>query len=138
MKPKTIILKAQVESVSTRKDRTIKLSFSTQELKGADAAALLDLQNELVTLGINPKGLDSNEIQLLKDARFGIDNVPSGKSEAQMLRAVIYLNWKQNTKALMILKTTTNTQCKQLEHTLKTSYHDNNNKSLRVLHWMLH
>ena len=96
MKPKTIILKAQVESVATRKDRTIKLSFSTQELKGTDAAALLDLQNELVTLGINPKGLDSNEIQLLKDARFGIDNVPSGKSEAQMLRAVIYLNWKQN------------------------------------------
>jgi len=94
----TIILQAQVESVSTRKDRTIKLSFSTQELKGKDAAQLLDLQNELVTLGINPKGLNDDEIELLKDAKFGIENIPETKSKSQRLRSVLFLTWKQDNK----------------------------------------
>ena len=91
-----ILLKAQVESVATRKDRTIKLAFSTQELKGKDAAELLNLQNELVTLGISPKGLSSSEIQTLKDGKFGIDNIPTGKSQAQRLRNVIFRNWEMD------------------------------------------
>ena len=95
---KLITLKAQVESVATRKDRTIKIAFSTQELKGTDAAQLLDLQNELVTLGINPKGLDDDEINLLLESKFGIEDIPNQKSKSQTLRSVLFLNWKQEPK----------------------------------------
>lgn len=93
-----IVLKAQVESVATRKDRTIKLAFSTQELKGKDAAELLDLQNELVTLGISPKGLDEDDIELLRENKFGIEDIPNQKSKSQTLRSVLYLLYQQNPK----------------------------------------
>lgn len=93
-----ITVKAQVESVSTRKDRTIKLAFSTQELKGKDAAKLLDLQNELVNLGISPKGLDDNEIQLLRESKFGIQDIPNEKSKSQRLRGVLYVLFEHDSK----------------------------------------
>ena len=91
-----ITLKAQVESVATRKDRTIKIAFSTQELKGKDAAKLLDLQNDLVTLGIAEKGLTSKELETLQDAKSGLDDVPNGKSNSQRLRGALFVYWEQN------------------------------------------
>ena len=91
-----ITLKAQIESVSTRKDRTIKIAFSTQELKGKDAAKLLDLQNELVTLGIAEKGLTTKELETLQDAKSGLDDVPNGKSSSQRLRGALYVYFTQN------------------------------------------
>jgi len=93
-----ILLKAQVESVATRKDRTIKLSFSTQELRGKDAAELLDLQNELVSLGISPKGLGADEIALLQENKFGLEDVPNEKSASQRLRSVLYIAFTQDSK----------------------------------------
>lgn len=93
-----ILLKAQAESVSTRKDRTIKISFSTQELKGKDAAKLLDLQNEMVSLGISPKGLTDEEIELLRENKFGIEDIPNEKSKSQRLRSVLFLNHKEDSK----------------------------------------
>ena len=91
-----ITLKAQVESVATRKDRTIRLSFSTQKLKGKDAAKLLDLQNELVTLGIAEKGLTTKELETLQTAKSGLDDVPNGKSNSQRLRGALYVYYEQN------------------------------------------
>ena len=93
-----ITLKGQIESVATRKDRTIKIAFSTQELKGKDAAALLDLQNELVTLGISPKGLDDDEIALLRENKFGIEDVPNKKSQSKRLRDALYIAWTKDNR----------------------------------------
>lgn len=93
-----ITVKSQVESVSTRKDRTIKISFSTQELRGKDAAELLDLQNELVTLGIAPKGLTDDEIQLLRESKYGIEDIPNEKSKSQRLRGVLYVLFEHDKK----------------------------------------
>lgn len=93
-----ITVKAQVESVSTRKDRTIKIAFSTQELRGKDAAELLDLQNELVTLGINPKELTDDEIQLLRESKYGIEDIPNEKSKSQRLRGVLYVLFEHDKK----------------------------------------
>ncbi len=91
-----IELKASVEGVSTRKDRTVKLVFGTQELKGKDAAKLLDLQNELVTLGISEKGLTDKEIEVLQNAKSGLDDVPNSKSCSQRLRGALFVYFGQN------------------------------------------
>ena len=91
-----IIIKAQADGIATRKDRTIKVTFSTQELKGKDAAKLLDLQNKLVTLGIAPNEITPDEIQLLQEAKLSIEDVPNGKSQSQRLRSVLYIYFEQN------------------------------------------
>lgn len=92
---KAIILKGTVEGVATRKDRTIKISFSTQELKGKDAAQLLDLQNQLVSLGISVVDITDEEVELLASNKFGIEDLPNNKSLSKQYRDVLYVYWTQ-------------------------------------------
>ena len=91
-----IILKATVEKFETRADGTVKLIVGTQQLKGKDAAKLLDLQNKLVTLGIAENEISPSEIQLLQEAKLSSDDVPNGKSQSQRLRSVLYIYYEQN------------------------------------------
>jgi hypothetical protein len=91
-----ITVKGEIEGISTRKDRTIKIAFSTQELKGKDAAKLLDLQNKMVTLGIAPNEITPDEIQLLQEAKLSIEDVPNGKSRSLRMRHALYRYWQQH------------------------------------------
>lgn len=91
-----IILNAQVESVATRKDRTIKLTLGTQELKPSDAGELFGLQNSLVSVGIKTSELTQSEIELLKESKIEIDDIPDSKSASQRLRNVLYRLWEQS------------------------------------------
>lgn len=91
-----IVLKAQADGIATRKDRTIKITFSTQELKGKDAAKLLDLQNKMVTLGIAENEISPSEIKLLQEAKLSIDDVPNGKSRSQRMRNALFRYWQSH------------------------------------------
>ena len=91
-----ITVKGEIEGISTRKDRTIKIAFSTQELRGKDAAKLLDLQNKLVTLGIAENEISPDEIQLLQEAKLSIEDVPNGKSRSLRMRHALYRYWQQH------------------------------------------
>lgn len=91
-----ITLNAEIEGVSTRKDRTIKLSLGTQELKPNEAGKLFGLQNSLVHLAIKPAPLTQDEIELVKSSKIDIDDIPEGKSPSQRLRNVLYRLWEQN------------------------------------------
>jgi len=88
-----IILNATVEGLSTRADRTVKIVIGTQE--NVKAAELFALQGTLVTLGISTNELKPEEIELLKNSKFEIDDIPDGKSPSQLLRNVLYRNWEQ-------------------------------------------
>jgi hypothetical protein len=91
-----IILNAQVDSLTTRKDKTIKLTFVTQELPPKDAGELFGMQNELVGLGIARNSLTSEEVDLLRDNKFGIDSIPNQKSQSKIIRNTMYVLWTQN------------------------------------------
>lgn len=91
-----LILKAQVENIATRKDKTVKLTVSTQELPPKEAGELFGLQNELVSLGIARNALTDEEIELLRNTKFGVDNIPNKKSQSKRIRDVLYILWKQN------------------------------------------
>ena len=91
-----ILLNAQVESVATRKDRTIKLSLGTQELKPSEAGELFGLQNSLISVGIKPTPLNQSDVDILKESKIEIDDIPDSKSPSQRLRNVLYRNWEQS------------------------------------------
>jgi len=91
-----ILLNAQVESVATRKDRTIKLTLGTQELSPSDAGELFGLQNSLISVGIKDVSLTQSDIEILKESKIEIDDIPDGKSPSQRLRNVLYRNWEQS------------------------------------------
>lgn len=90
---KTIILKAEVEAIASRRDNTLKLTFGTQELK--EGSQLFALQNKMVSLGINVLDLSDADIELLASNKFGIEDLPNKKSQSKRLRDVIYILGQQ-------------------------------------------
>jgi len=88
-----LILNAQVEGLSTRADRTVKIVIGTQE--NVKAAELFALQGQLVSIGISTNELKPEEIELLKDSKFEIDDIPDSKSPSQRMRNVLYRLWEQ-------------------------------------------
>tara|TARA_R100000951_G_scaffold92658_1_gene81105 strand:+ start:53 stop:415 length:363 start_codon:yes stop_codon:yes gene_type:complete len=91
-----IILKAQVEGIQSRKDKTVKLTLSTQELPPKEAGVIFSLQNELVGVGISRNELTDSDVELLRETKYGVDNIPNQKSQAKRIRDVLYILWKQN------------------------------------------
>jgi hypothetical protein len=91
-----ILLKAQIEAITTRKDGTLKVAVGTQELKPSDAGKLFGLNNKLCSIGIAPNDLTPKEIETLQDAKLSIDDVPNGKSLSQRLRGSLFVYWQQH------------------------------------------
>ncbi len=89
-----MILQIQVESVSTRKDRTYKLVLGTQELSPKDATELFTLNSALAYCCISPKPIQSDVIAEIEKASAEI--VDTIKSPSTRLRSVFYLLWKQD------------------------------------------
>lgn len=81
-----ILLPTYVESVSTRKDKTVKLVLATQEISPAKAGELFNLLNTLNITYISPKGLDQKEI----DQVDKLDPEFDGKTQSQRIRNVLY------------------------------------------------
>lgn len=93
-----IILQAQIESVSTRKDRTVKVVIGTQELTPNNAATIFALQNKLASVAIADKDLTETEIETLRQSKYDLEDVPNGKTPSQRLRGVFYRMWEQDNK----------------------------------------
>ena len=90
-----IVLHAQVGGVQSLKDKTIKLTFETQELKPNEAGILYSMQNEAVSLGISRNALTDEELNLLSNERLPIEAIPNKKSPSKRLRDVLYVLGQQ-------------------------------------------
>jgi len=64
-----ILLPAQLEGVSTRKDKTIKLVFGSQELNPNDAASVMTLANSFCFLAIKPETFTETEKELMAQVK---------------------------------------------------------------------
>jgi len=87
-----ILLPCYVENIATRKDNTIKLVLSTQELTPGQAGELFSLLNHLVITYISPKDISSKEAEQVDriDAELG------GKTQSQRIRNVLYKLYEQD------------------------------------------
>lgn len=89
---KGILLAAQIENITTRKDRTIKLTIGTQELSPGQASDLFTLLHGICALYISPKEISQDQIDKVDqtDPEFG------GKSQSQRIRNVLFKLFDQN------------------------------------------
>lgn len=93
MKKGLIIFAAAVEGVSTRKDKTLTVRLSTQEVGGDVAGLLFALQNAVVTVAIKEEKFGADEIEMLDNIKADpLDKKP--KSKSQKLRDTLYVLWK--------------------------------------------
>lgn len=91
-----ILLKAELTSLSTLADGTIKLVIGTQELNPKQAGELFGLRKRLLHIGLAENELKQHEIALLQQAKLSIDDVPKGKSKSQRLRGALHVYWEQH------------------------------------------
>ena len=89
-----IAIQGTVEGLQTRKDRTLKITIGSQELKGKQMAELMDLNQSLVYVYVSPKAISVAEIDAIDSV--GIDKPKTVKSESQRLRSVFYRIWENN------------------------------------------
>lgn len=89
---KGILVAAMVESITTRKDKSVKLVFGTQELSPTEAGQLFQYMNQLVTVYLCPAAIDNREIEQIDKLEPELNN----KTQSQRIRSVLYLLHQQN------------------------------------------
>lgn len=82
-----------VESVRTRKDRTLAVTVGTQEVTPSQAGELFEMQGKLCACYITEKESVPQEVI---DAVDEADVDRPGKTQSQRFRAVMFKLWKQD------------------------------------------
>lgn len=87
-----IILACQIENIASRKDLSVKIILGTQEMSEGHAAQLFALRNKIAAVYISAKeSISEREIKQI-DA---VDAEMKEKTPSRRLRAVLFVNWKQ-------------------------------------------
>jgi len=92
-KTRMIILPAQIEGLTSRKDKTIKVTFGTQELSPVDAAQVFQLNQRFCYIAIKEETFQQDELNKLDDIKT---NLETNKTPSQRLRGILYINYQQN------------------------------------------
>jgi hypothetical protein len=89
---KGIMLPAMIENITTRKDRTVKITIGTQELSQGNAGEIFTLLNNIAVVYISPKEIDQKEI----DQVDKLDPEFEGKTQSQRIRSVLFKLFSQD------------------------------------------
>ena len=90
-----VLIPAILSKVASRKDRSYTLSFDTRELRGNEAAILLDQLQQEGWLLYSPNENNLSEADIPDEKA---DSMTGQKTQAQRLRGVVYRLWEQNGK----------------------------------------
>lgn len=88
-----IILAAQIEGLASRKDKTIKVTFGTQELSPVDAAQVFQLNQKFCYIAIKEENFQQDEIDDVESLKTDLE---TNKTPSQRLRGILYINYQQN------------------------------------------
>ena len=89
-----LILPAILEKLNTLKDKTVKITFETNELSPAELGSLATYLQTFGYLAFKKDMFKADEKELLKSLET--EYKETGKSKSQRLRAVLYKNFEQN------------------------------------------
>lgn len=90
-----ILLAGQIESIATRKDKTLKVTIGTQELNPAQATDVFSLNQSFCYIGLKAEPFSKNESELLDSLKSDLEHQ---KTPSQRLRSVLYINYEQDNK----------------------------------------
>jgi len=89
---KGILLPVYVENLATRKDKSVKIVLSTQELTPNQAGELFGINGQLGIVYFSPKEITNKEVEQVDkiDAELG------GKTQSQRIRNCLYKLYEQD------------------------------------------
>ena len=88
-----IMIAGILEGLTTRKDKTIKLSFGTQELSPNEFAEVFKMNQQFCYIGLKPEPFSKIETDSIDSLKAEYDDM---KSPSQRLRAILYRNYEQD------------------------------------------
>ncbi len=90
-----ILLPGQIESIASRKDKTVKLTIGTQELSPQQAAEIFSLNQSFCYFAVKPENFTKDESDAIENLKTELD---TAKTPSQRLRSVLYMNYLQDPK----------------------------------------
>lgn len=88
-----LIIPANLESLSTLKDGTIKLVFETQELRPDDVGLLFSYRKGLGYLAFKPETFNADQIELID--KLKVEDFEN-KAPSKRMRDILFRLWQQN------------------------------------------
>jgi len=89
-----IILPAQLDGLRTLADKTLKVTFETNELNPQDLLGLMENMHQFGYLAFKKEPFAEKEKEMMDNLKS--DFTFKGKTSSQRLRSVLYLMWQQN------------------------------------------
>jgi len=83
-----ILIPAQLESVGTRKDKTLKLTFGTNELTPSQAAELFGTANQFGYLAFKDENFRREELDAVESLKSELEDTL--KKPSQRLRGIMF------------------------------------------------
>jgi len=88
-----LIIGAQLDTYRSLKDRTLKLTFETQEPTPEQLVGLSGVSQKFGYLAFKEEPFKNSEKKMLEDLKSNFEE--TGKSKSQRLRSVLFINWEQ-------------------------------------------
>ena len=95
-----ILIAAQLESFRSLKDRTLKLSFITNEPTPEDLQEIAKCSGQFGFLAFKDEAFNNEEIEIVETLKADFEE--TGKTESQRLRGVLYRLWEQKPEGYKI------------------------------------
>lgn len=89
-----IVIGGQIESISTRKDKTLKITIGTQELSPNQASDIFILNQRFAYIGLKEEPFTQSEEILISGLKSEINQ----KTPSQRLRSIFYKLYEQDNK----------------------------------------
>lgn len=89
-----IIIPAQLESYRSLKDRTLKITFETNELNPKDLLGVAENLTQFGYLAFKPEPFKKEEREMIEQLETGYED--RGKTPSQRLRGVLYRNYEKD------------------------------------------
>jgi hypothetical protein len=89
-----IIIPAQLEAVTTRKDKTLKLTFGTNELTPNQASELFTIANQFGYLAFKDEDFKREELEVVESLKSELEDTL--KKPSQRLRNVLFRMFEQD------------------------------------------
>lgn len=90
-----ITLPGQIESIASRKDKSIKLTIGTQELHPSQASELFALNQQFCYIALKSESFTKEENETIDSLKTELD---TQKTPSQRLRSILYINYQQDDK----------------------------------------
>jgi hypothetical protein len=90
-----IILPAQIENLTSRKDKTIKVTFGTQELAPNDLAQVFQLNQRFCYIAIKEELFQQEELDTLDNIKTELE---VNKTPSQRLRGILFVSYQQDSE----------------------------------------